>query len=160
MSHALFSSVQFSPWVVSDSATPWTAARQGLCSSPTPGTCSNSRTSRQWCHPTISFSVVPFSSCLPSFPASGSFLMIQFSYFGSHFFFLIVIRVTLMAYTVKSLLTKRETQIQSSGSFSWRREWLPTAMFLPGEFHGQRSLEGYSPWGLKELDKTEQLTQG
>ena len=29
----------------------------------------------------------------------------------------------------------------------WRREWLPTPVFLPGEFHGQRSLEGYSPWG-------------
>jgi len=29
----------------------------------------------------------------------------------------------------------------------WRREWLPTQVFLPGEFHGQRSLAGYSPWG-------------
>ena len=34
----------------------------------------------------------------------------------------------------------------------------PTPVFLPGEFHGQRSLEGYSPWGLKESDMTEQLT--
>ena len=34
----------------------------------------------------------------------------------------------------------------------------PTPVFLPGEFHGQRSLEGYSPWGHKELDTTEQLT--
>ena len=40
----------------------------------------------------------------------------------------------------------------------WRREWQPTPVFLPGEFHGQRSLEGYSPWGLKESDTTEQLT--
>ena len=63
--------------------------------------------------------------------------------------FLIVTRVTLMAETVKSLLTKRETQIQSWGSFFWRREWLPTAVSLPGEFHGQRSLEGYSPWDRK-----------
>ena len=55
----------------------------------------------------------------------------------------------LMAYTVKSLLMKRETQVPSSGSFSWRRECLPTALFLPREFHGQRSLEGYSPWGRK-----------
>ena len=37
----------------------------------------------------------------------------------------------------------------------WRREWLPTAEFLPGEFHGQRSLAGYSPWGHKESDVTE-----
>ena len=40
----------------------------------------------------------------------------------------------------------------------WRREWLPTPVFLPGEFHRQRSLEGYSPWGHKELDTVEQLT--
>ena len=39
----------------------------------------------------------------------------------------------------------------------WRREWLPTPIFLPGEFHGQRSLVGYSPWGCKELDMTERL---
>ena len=36
--------------------------------------------------------------------------------------------------------------------------WLPTPGFLPGEFHGHRSLVGYSPWGCKELDRTEQLT--
>ena len=65
------------------------------------------------------------------------------------FFFLLVTRVTLMAETVKSLLTKRETQIRSWGSFSWRREWLPTAVHFPREFHGQRSLEGYSPWDRK-----------
>ena len=45
------------------------------CQSPTPGPCSNSCPSSQWCHPTILSSVVPFSSCLQSFPASGSFLM-------------------------------------------------------------------------------------
>ena len=39
----------------------------------------------------------------------------------------------------------------------WRRNWLPTPVFLPGEFHGQRSLAGYSPWGCKELDMTEEL---
>ena len=36
--------------------------------------------------------------------------------------------------------------------------WKPTPVFLSGEFQGQRSLAGYSPWGLKELDTTEQLT--
>ena len=40
----------------------------------------------------------------------------------------------------------------------WRREWLPTAVFLPGQFHGQRSLASYSPWGHKESDTIEQLT--
>ena len=39
------------------------------------------------------------------------------------------------------------------GKIPWRREWLPTPVFWSGEFHGQRSLEGYSsPWGHKELD--------
>ena len=38
------------------------------------------------------------------------------------------------------------------------REWPPTPVFLPGEFHGQRSLTGYSSWGFNELDMTERLT--
>jgi len=41
------------------------------------------------------------------------------------------------------------------GMIFWRREWLPTPVFLSGEFHGQRSLVGYSPWDCKELDTTE-----
>ena len=48
------------------------------CPSPTPGAYSNSCPSRRWCHPTISSSVVPFSSCPQSFPASGSFPMSWF----------------------------------------------------------------------------------
>ena len=47
------------------------------CPSPTPGVYSNSYPSSWWCHPTISSSVAPFSSCLQSFPASGSFAMSQ-----------------------------------------------------------------------------------
>ena len=47
------------------------------CPSPTPGVYSNSCPSGRWCHPTISSSVIPFSSCLQSFPASGSFPMSQ-----------------------------------------------------------------------------------
>ena len=43
------------------------------------------------------------------------------------------------------------------GRIPWRREWKPTSGFLPGEFHGQRSLAGYSPWCHKELDVTERL---
>ena len=48
------------------------------CPSPSPRARSNSCSLSWWCHPTISFSVIPFSSCLQSFPASGSFLMNQF----------------------------------------------------------------------------------
>ena len=40
----------------------------------------------------------------------------------------------------------------------WRRKWQPTPVFLPGDAHGQRSLVGYSSWGHKESDTTEQLT--
>ena len=39
----------------------------------------------------------------------------------------------------------------------WKREWLPTLVFLPGKSHGQRSLAGYSLWGRKESDTTEQV---
>ena len=53
------------------------------CPSPAPGPCSNSCPSSGWCHPTISSFVVPFSSCLQSFPASGSFPMSQFFVSGS-----------------------------------------------------------------------------
>ena len=41
----------------------------------------------------------------------------------------------------------------------WRRAWQPTLLFLPGKFHGQRSLAGYSPWSPKELDTNEQLSR-
>ena len=44
------------------------------------------------------------------------------------------------------------------GNILWRRKWQPTPVFLPGEFHGQRSLTDYSPWGHKESDTTELLT--
>ena len=54
------------------------------CPSPTPGVYSNSCPLSQWCHPTISSSDVPFSSCLQSFPASGSFQMSQFFTSGGH----------------------------------------------------------------------------
>ena len=44
------------------------------------------------------------------------------------------------------------------GTIPWRREWQPTPVFLPGESMDKRSLAGYSPWGRKESDMTEQLT--
>ena len=43
------------------------------------------------------------------------------------------------------------------GRFPWRRKWQPTPVFLPGESNGRKSLVGYSPWGRKESDMTEQL---
>ena len=68
-----FSSFQFSCSVMPDSLRPHGLQQARLpCPSPTPGPCSNSCPSGQWCHPTMSSFVVPFS-CLQSFPASGSF---------------------------------------------------------------------------------------
>ena len=59
----------------------------------------------------------------------------------------------------KNLLAMQETQVLSLGMEDpWRREWQPTPVLLPGEFHGLRSLAGYSPWGHKESDTTERLT--
>ena len=80
-----FSSVQFNHSVVYDSLRP-----HGLqhtrppCPSPTPRVYTNSCPLSQWCHPTISSSVIPFFSCLQSFPASGSFPMSQFFASGDH----------------------------------------------------------------------------
>ena len=71
--------IQFSCSVVSDSL--WDHGLQHTrlpCPSPTPGAYSNSCPLSPWCHPTVSFSVVPFSSCLRSFPASGFFSTSQF----------------------------------------------------------------------------------
>ena len=67
-------------------ATPWTAAHQPSCPSPTPRACPNSCPLSRWCHPTISSSVIPFSSCLQSFPASGSFPMSPFFTSGGQSF--------------------------------------------------------------------------
>ena len=68
-------------------------------------------------------------------------------------------RASLEAQTVNNLPSMWEIGVQSLG---WedplRREWQPSPVFLPGEFHGQRSLAGYSPWGHKDVDTTEQLT--
>ena len=53
----------------------------------------------------------------------------------------------------------QEMQVWSAKKIPWRRRWLPTPVFLPGKFHGQRSLVGYNPWGHKESDITEWLTR-
>ena len=69
---------------MSDSLQPYGLQHARLpCPSPIPGACSNSCPSSWWCHRTISSSVTPFSSCLQSFPASGSFPRSQFVVLGS-----------------------------------------------------------------------------
>ena len=78
-----FSSVQFSRSVVSNSLRPHESQHaRPPCPSPTPGVYSNSHPSSRWCHPAISSSVVPFSSCPQSLTASGSFPMSQLFTWG------------------------------------------------------------------------------
>ena len=78
-----FTSVQFSRSVMSNYLQPHELQHaRPPCPSPTPGVHSDSRPSSQWCHPVISSSVVPFSSCPQSLPASGSFPMSQLFTWG------------------------------------------------------------------------------
>ena len=66
---------------------------------------------------------------------------------------------SLVTQTVKKLLVMWETQLQSLGLEDPQEKGMPpTPVYLPGEFHRQRSLEGYSPWCRKELDTTERLS--
>ena len=60
----------------------------------------------------------------------------------------------LVAQMVKNPLAMQETWVEK---IPWRRKWQPTPVFLPGKFHGQRCLVGYSPWGHQESDTTEQV---
>ena len=77
-------SLLFSHSVVSDSLQPHEPQHaRPPCPSPTPGVYPNSCPSSRWCHPTISSSVIPFSSCPQSFPTSGSFQMSQHFASGS-----------------------------------------------------------------------------
>ena len=129
---------------------------------------------------------IPFSSCSQSLPASGSFqwvssshrvakvlewgaiafsvktwhkilLLSPFARLGS--WDLSASWASLVAQMVKNLPAMQKTRVQSLvGKIPWRREWQPSPVFLPGEFHGQRSLAGYSPWSNQESDTPEQLT--
>ena len=81
--HKIISSVQFSRSVVSDSLQPHESQHaRPPCLSPSPGVPSDSRPSSPWCHPAISASVVPFSSCPQSLPASESFPVSQLFTWG------------------------------------------------------------------------------
>ena len=65
----------------------------------------------------------------------------------------------LVAQAVKNLPAMQEARVWSLGREDpLEKGWLPTPVFLPGEFHAQRGLVGYSPWGCKKLDMTDWLT--
>ena len=104
-------SVQFSRSVVSDSLRPHELQHaRPPCPSPTPGVHSDSRPSSQWCHPTISSSVIPFSSCPQSLPASESFPISQLFTWGGQ-----STRVSALA----SFLPKNTQDL-----ISFRMDWL------------------------------------
>ena len=91
-------------------------------------------------NPAVSSSVVPFSSCPQSLLASA--LVFPGGASGKE-------------PACQCRRYKRSSFDPWVRKIPWRREWLPTQAFLPGEYHGQRNLAGYSPWGHKELDVTE-----
>jgi len=86
-------------------------------------------------------------------------------YKGCHTIFLLSIwlchsfNTSLVAQTIKRLSTMRDTWVWAlRWEDPWRRKWQSTPVLLPGKSHGQRSLEGYSLQGRKELDMTERLS--
>ena len=104
-------SVQFSHSVVSASLRPHRLQHaRPPCPSPTLGVYSNSCPLSQWCHPTISASVFPFSSCLQSFPASGSFQISQFFTSGGQ--------------SIGVSASASVLPIEDSGLISFRMDWL------------------------------------
>ena len=65
---------------------------------------------------------------------------------------------SLIAQLVKNQPSMQEIWVPSLGQeVLWRREWVPTPVFLPGKFHRLKRLVGYSPWGCKELDMTDKV---
>ena len=152
------------------------------CASQTPGVYSNSCPLSWWCHPAISFYVVPLSSCPQSLPASEYFPMHQLFTWGGQSIGVSASASVLPMNTQNwsplgrigwiSLHLRGYLMVLPGGSDSKKSGcnagdpglipgsgrcsggWLPTPVFLPGEFHVQRSLAGYSPWGHKELDTT------
>ena len=120
-----FSSVQFSHSVVSDSLRPHESQHtRPPCPPPTPGVYSNSCPSSQWCHPAISSSIIPFSSCPQSLPASGSFPMSHlFTWDGQSIGVSLIIRELKIKSTVSYHLLSSRTAIikKSTNNKSWRR---------------------------------------
>ena len=129
---------------------------------------------------TILSSITPLSFCLQSFPASGVFPLVLIftpTYFENFCQYLTYNHNLFRKDPFITFAT--DVPCETSDFFPprgpsprtfqvtiwlclspaiWRREWLPTPVFLPGEFHGQGTLMGNSPWGHKELDTTEWLT--
>ena len=116
-------------------AIPWIAAHQAFCPSPTPRVHSNSGPSSRWCHPAISSSVVPFSSCPQSLPASESFPMSQLFTWGGQ-----SIGVSALAYASKfgKLSSGRRTG-KCQFSFQSQRKPTPKNAQTTAQLHSSHS---------------------
>ena len=109
--HKIYTLVQFNRSVMSNSLSPDEPQHsRPLCPSPTPRVNPNPCPSSWWCHPTISSSVVPFSSCPQSFPASGSFQISHLSASGGH--------------SIGDSASASVLPMNCSGSISFRIDWL------------------------------------
>ena len=99
------------------------------------------------------FSYRGYYSTLSSAPcAVQQVRLIYFTYSSAY------IWSSLVAQTVKRLPEVQETRFDPwVGKITWRRQWQPTPVLLPGKFHGLRRLVGYNPWDSKESDTTEWL---
>ena len=144
-------SVQFSCSVVSGSLRPRGLQHTSLsCASPTPGAFSNSCPLSQWWHPIISSSVIPFSSCLQSFPASGSFQMSQFFPSGSQ--------------SIKSFSFSISPSNEHLGLISFRMDWLDL-LAVQGilksllQHSSKPSILWHSAFFIVQLSKTTALTR-
>ena len=76
--------------------------------------------------------------------------------FAAFFFFLLIVSASGLLSQLGGKESICQCRRHERCGFEWK--WQPTPVFLPGKSHGQRSLADYSPWGLKESDRTEQLT--
>ena len=125
------------------------------CPSPSPRACSNSCPLRWLCHPIISSSVAPFSSCPQSFPASGG----QSIGASASVMPILKLKLSNAKNGLPWWLSGKESACQYRrckfdpwvGKISWRRKWQATPVFLPRKSPGQKSLVGYSPWGCKRV---------
>ena len=116
--------VQFSRSVVSDSLQPYESQHaRPPCPSPTPGVHSNSCPSSRWCHPTISCSVVPLSSCPQSLPKSGSFPMSQCFTWGGQSTGVSGNGTPLQYSCLEIPWTEEPGRLQSMGSLRVGHEW-------------------------------------
>ena len=137
---------QFSRWVMFDSLRPHESQHaRPPCPSPTPRVHPNSGSLSRWCHPTVSFTAVPFSSCPQALPASESFPMSQLFTWGGQ-----TIGVSASA-SVLPMNTQNGSPLGWTGWISLQAKGGEgtgdhTSSFT-GKSHGQRSLVGCSPWG-------------